>query len=1419
MNRTLFAVAGALGASSLLLVDSTVKCSALLVLAACAAMLLRRDSAATRHLVWLLAIVAMLAVPVLSAMLPQWRVLPGWAIIAPPPVAVAKSPPSVGTPAEGAVALPQHPDPAEFERPSEIASPPAARPPETRPALSTPEVLPESAVWSRLHALPLVWALGLSVLMLRLAAARWLLWNSERRGTVLCSSPRRAEAIPDPIAAALDDARLRLGIHRPVTVLMHPDKTIPLVWGLLHCRLLLPEAARQWSAEQLRSVLLHELAHVKRHDMLVQLLAQLACALHWFNPLVWFAAWRLGVERERACDDLVLASGVRPSAYAFHLLDVVTGLAPARWGQSCGLAMARKSSLERRLVAVLSEQLDRRGVSLALAAIALAIAAGIAVPIAMLRAAAEEPAGESQPPAINMKPKHEYAQALFTKWQANARTDGKIPGALIGQVAREIDKFIKQVTQDEEVRKFAALRPRLDASHDWTQADVVALFDDITAISTAPLSWADTPLEFDDMRKLRPGQPLPVELANAAWGAPAANGLRAAWLLEPAAKQYAHGAVLKARVLFHNAGKEPVVFMTETWHQYDSHTARDEKGAGIAISGPRYTGLTPSATYRLAPGEYCEVTGHGVAIGKGKYEEEFSTGSVGAVIEAKEGDEVTLTHGVDASYGGWTRPNEPKDPAELWKKSIADRVEREGPMPQAVADREQLIRRVSLDVFGVAASAEEIAAFTGDNAPDALAKLAARLQAKPRPEPWSGKLPTGETRFRVTAADPSAARAPRTATAPGRYVLADNVHLLVRQVAEGAKRTNTALIAFLSPDPKVASPHEPYEITLPDGIGTYGFVWERGAGVLWVMQKGLVRKHDFTNPAQVKETRFEPGSIADVPEQLRGALQKVFDMPGAPVRKQDAQKPRAGAKLKPGLEEKLKWGEPANGLRAALAIRPASDEPKAGMAPDLYLVMQNVSNAPIRISDANVASDVNLRVLHLKIDGKTKWALGARLPALGDHLLQPREVAFLPMFSPEPNGQDGHTVGSRIADAALKDAHQTLVADLQIGTAPAGAWMGKLVAGETSAAAAAGQPQPRNKEAQALFRLWQRDARENGNIPGGLVGRLGDKVKEFIRNNTGDAAGDPHAKKMAPLVARFDASRDWKPVDVAALMDDVAAVTPIPLETSAQEIIGGTIKLGAPLPRELANAPWGKQLPSGLRVAWLLEPRSAEYRLGTSLKSRILIHNAGKSAIAFRTRTWHQSSAHKAHDATSADIKIDSTEWTTRGTLTTFRLAPGEFIEVAAAGIGVGTRKNDDKDWQAARVGSWIDAKAGDDVTFTPDAVRLGDWNEELQPGGEPRWWLDFIGARLARHLPLPAEKAERQRLLDRVALDLFGTPVSAEIGAAFIADRNPDALEALANRLFHRPGLHAWAGPLTSGPTRFRVLPAAPGAATNPGR
>ncbi len=182
---------------------------------------------------------------------------------------------------------------------------------------------------------------------------------------------------------------MAIGIKQPVTLLIHSQKTIPIVWGIWQPRLMLPAIADQWSTEQLRSVLLHELAHIQRRDTLSQLLTQIACALHWFNPLVWVAAWRLHVERERACDDLVLASGVRASAYAEHLLSVATRLTASSWTQACGLAMASRSSLPARITAVLDARQNRRNLTKALLVSSLIMTAVIVIPVAMLSTASE----------------------------------------------------------------------------------------------------------------------------------------------------------------------------------------------------------------------------------------------------------------------------------------------------------------------------------------------------------------------------------------------------------------------------------------------------------------------------------------------------------------------------------------------------------------------------------------------------------------------------------------------------------------------------------------------------------------------------------------------------------------------------------------------------------------------------------------------------------------------------------------------------------------------------------------------------------------------------------------------------------------------------------------------------------------------
>jgi len=127
----------------------------------------------------------------------------------------------------------------------------------------------------------------------------------------------------------------------------------------------------------------------------------------------------------------------------------------------------------------------------------------------------------------------------------------------------------------------------------------------------------------------------------------------------------------------------------------------------------------------------------------------------------------------------------------------------------------------------------------------------------------------------------------------------------------------------------------------------------------------------------------------------------------------------------------------------------------------------------------------------------------------------------------------------------------------------------------------------------------------------------------------------------------------------------------VPLSVMLEEIAGMTILYSPSLTQELENAPWGKALPNGLRVACLLEPRAAAHRLGTPLKMRILVHNAGKEPVVFRARTWHHIEP-TAHNAKGAEIEMESITRYTRPPLVAYRLVPGGFFELASPGVGIG---------------------------------------------------------------------------------------------------------------------------------------------------
>lgn len=365
-----------------LALDAAFKSSVVLAGTFAAALLLRRASAAARHLAWTLGLAGTLVAPALSLGLPRWEV--PLVRVSPPdasPAPASAEPSFVTVHRPHAAVTGPHSDTAGAPAHSTAsqASPPTAPQP-ARGATSGVDLA--SIPWTML--LLIVWIAGAAVIlgrvMLGLAAVQWM----SRRTAVVTDAPWSAQA--RTLAGTLGLTHVRF--------LRSSTASMPMAWGIFRPSILMPIDADAWPADRLRIVLLHELAHVKRHDCATHVFAQIACAVYWFNPLAWMAARHLRAERERACDDLVLSAGTRGSDYATELLEVARVMRAGRFPAvlaGATLAMAHRSQLEGRLIAILDPTLSRRGLSRLRAIAATALFTLLLVPIASLQPWVEEP--------------------------------------------------------------------------------------------------------------------------------------------------------------------------------------------------------------------------------------------------------------------------------------------------------------------------------------------------------------------------------------------------------------------------------------------------------------------------------------------------------------------------------------------------------------------------------------------------------------------------------------------------------------------------------------------------------------------------------------------------------------------------------------------------------------------------------------------------------------------------------------------------------------------------------------------------------------------------------------------------------------------------------------------------------------------
>ena len=329
-----------------LLMQLGIKGALILLAAWSVTAMMRRASAASRHLVWAIAIAITLAMPLVRVVGPSWNVV---------------IPVETAAPAEGATSVPVVAAPSD-EPAARIDS--SSREEATVPASGSQPMRPWIA-----NAAVALWAIVAALLLIRLAYGMW-------RTHVIA---RSATAITDPEwLMVYDEAAAALCVTSPVQLRQTVATKVPVACGLVRPAILLPIEADSWSRDRRLVVLLHELAHVRRRDCLMQTFARVTSALHWINPLAHVAVARLRAEQEHACDDLVLTAGAEAPAYADHLFDIARSFRSPGVPEWATLAMARPSQLEGRLTAILDDDCNRAPLARRLR-IAIGMAAIVAI--------------------------------------------------------------------------------------------------------------------------------------------------------------------------------------------------------------------------------------------------------------------------------------------------------------------------------------------------------------------------------------------------------------------------------------------------------------------------------------------------------------------------------------------------------------------------------------------------------------------------------------------------------------------------------------------------------------------------------------------------------------------------------------------------------------------------------------------------------------------------------------------------------------------------------------------------------------------------------------------------------------------------------------------------------------------------------
>lgn len=209
------------------------------------------------------------------------------------------------------------------------------------------------------------------------AALIWGIWTA---GVLACAI-RLLRGVTR--VRAIRNSAVPSEVFEGVPVTESESTAVAMTLGVLKPLIVLPMDHRNWSVLRKQTVFLHELAHVRRRDCLMQWLPHMVCALHWFNPLAWLARAQMLCEAERACDDAVISTGASGPDFARDLLDLAQSV--SRKGPDL-MMISVTTRLEHRIARLLDPSANRKPLTRTHAVCAVAAALMLLLPLAGVRA-------------------------------------------------------------------------------------------------------------------------------------------------------------------------------------------------------------------------------------------------------------------------------------------------------------------------------------------------------------------------------------------------------------------------------------------------------------------------------------------------------------------------------------------------------------------------------------------------------------------------------------------------------------------------------------------------------------------------------------------------------------------------------------------------------------------------------------------------------------------------------------------------------------------------------------------------------------------------------------------------------------------------------------------------------------------------